>query len=278
MVSGWVKPMEGAMCSPVSERTGDGRAGSNETSGIPDDSMARLVADLRQSNADLEQFAYMVSHDLREPLRMVTSYAQLLERRCAGQLDGEAIEFLHYLTDGARRMERMIEDILRFARAGRSAALPSAFSSRDALDAALEDLGAAMEEVGGAVTVGTMPDIVADRSQVERLFENLLGNALKYHRPGIPPVIHVEGGEIASGWQFSVSDNGEGIAAADHQAVFKLFERLHGRDKPGTGLGLAICKKIVDHHGGRIWVESTPGEGATFYFTLGHLPAHRNMP
>lgn len=278
MVPGWGEPMEGAMYPPVSERTGDGRAGTNDASGKSDDSLERLIADLRQSNAELEQFAYMVSHDLREPLRMVTSYAQLLERRCAGQLDGEAMEFLHYLTDGARRMERMIEDILRFARAGRSASLPSAFPSRDALDSALEDLGAAMEEAGGIVTVGPMPNIVADRSHIERLFENLLGNALKYHRPGTPPVIHVEGVEIAGGWQFSVADNGEGIAPNDCQKVFMVFERLHGRDIPGTGLGLAICKKIVDHHCGRIWVESTPGEGSTFYFTLRHLQIPRKMP
>ncbi|HSV29492.1 MAG TPA: ATP-binding protein, partial [Candidatus Omnitrophota bacterium] len=230
--------------------------------------MRETVAELKRSNAELEQFAYVVSHDLREPLRMVTAYAQLLGRRYAGQLDADGEEFLHYVTDGARRMERLIDDILAFSRVGRCAVPPSGFESGDALQTVLDDLRPAIAETGAEVMVGPMPAIVADRGQIERLFENLLANALKYRDPERPLRITVSGEEASTIWQFSVADNGIGIDSADFDRIFMVFERLHGREVPGTGLGLAICKKIVERHGGRIWVDSALGAGSTFHLTL----------
>ncbi|MGE5547838.1 MAG: sensor histidine kinase [Solirubrobacterales bacterium] len=227
-----------------------------------------MIADLRRSNAELEQFAYVVSHDLREPLRMVSSYAQLLSRRLGPGLDADSAEFLHYITDGARRMEGLIQDVLTFSRVGRCAIPPKAFASRDALDCVLDDLQHLIAETGARVDIGPMPTVVGDRGQIERLFENLVANALKYHRPDAPPCVRIQGEERPDAWTFSVADNGIGIDGADRDRVFMVFERLHGREIPGTGLGLAICKKVVERHGGRIWVESKRNQGSTFFFTL----------
>lgn len=232
------------------------------------DALRQSIAELRRSNEELEQFAHVVSHDLREPLRMVTAYAQLLSRRYAGRLDDDADQFIAYITEGAHRMERLIDDILDFSRVGRAECHRAPLDSRLALDAALADLQPRIAESQARLTIAAMPRILADEVQMERLFANLVGNALKYHRPGVPPEILVRGEECDEGWHFSVADNGEGIAPADQERVFMVFARLHGKDNPGTGLGLAICKKIVERHGGRIWVESVPGRGSTFHFVL----------
>lgn len=232
------------------------------------ETLRATVADLRRSNAELEQFAYVVSHDLREPLRMVTAYSQLLARRYADRLDEDGQEFLNFITDGAHRMERLIDDILSYSRVGRCAIPPQAFAARQALDAALDDLSTQIQDTGASLEIGPLPDIVGDRGQIERLFENLVGNALKYCRPDVPPVIRIQGVEQPDCWSFQVADNGNGIDPADWDRIFMVFERAHGRDVAGTGLGLAICKKIVERHRGRIWLDSTPGEGSTFHFTL----------
>ncbi|MEW5728675.1 MAG: ATP-binding protein [Pseudomonadota bacterium] len=232
------------------------------------ETLKAAVSDLRRSNAELEQFAYVVSHDLREPLRMVSAYSQLLAKRYAGALDADGQEFLHYITDGAHRMERLIDDILTFSRVGRCAVPPQAFPARAAVEAALDDLSTLIAETGADIEVGPLPEIVADRGQIERLFENLVSNALKYRRPDAAPVIRIQGQRMVDCWWFQVSDNGIGIEPAEQDRVFLVFERLHGREVPGTGLGLAICKKIVERHGGSIWLDSTPGEGSTFHFTL----------
>lgn len=238
-----------------------------EDGGCPE-TLRAAIADLRRSNAELEQFAYVVSHDLREPLRMVSAYSQLLSKRYAGILDGDGQEFLHYITDGARRMERLIDDILAFSRVGRCAIPPQAFPVQAAVGAALDDLAAMIADTGASIEVGPLPAIVADRGQIERLFENLICNALKYRKASVAPIIRIHGHGTAEGWKFQVADNGVGIEPAEQERVFLVFERLHGREVPGTGLGLAICKKIVERHGGHIWVESTPGVGSTFHFTI----------
>ncbi|CAA7614107.1 ATP-binding protein [Magnetospirillum sp. UT-4] len=231
------------------------------------DALAAMVEELRRSNAELEQFAHVVSHDLREPLRMVSSYAQLLARRYGDSLDEDGRTFIHFITDGAARMERLIEDILDFSRAGAATRL-EAFPAARAVDAALDDLGPVMAEHRAAIRVAPLPEVVADETGIERLFANLIGNAVKYRRPDLAPTIVVTGEECAEGWHFAVADNGEGIAPEDHERIFMVFARLHGRDRPGTGLGLPICRKIVERHGGRLWVDSRPGHGSTFHFTL----------
>jgi signal transduction histidine kinase len=224
--------------------------------------------ELARTNAELEQFAYIASHDLQEPLRIVTSYLDLLRRRYRSRLDTDANEFIDYAVDAATRMRHLIDDLLAYSRAGRADIPNETADSREVVAEAIANLQPAMAEAGATVTLGTLPELACRPRQLAQVFQNLIGNALKYRGPAAPTV-HVAALRRGGDWEFAVADNGIGIDPRYHERIFLIFQRLHGKeDFPGTGIGLALCKKIVESHGGRIWVESTPGTGATFRFTL----------
>lgn len=226
------------------------------------------VAELNRSNEELGQFAYIASHDLQEPLRMVASYTRLLSRRYKGQLDAQANEFIDFAEDGANRMQRLIQDLLAYSRIGSRGEERRELESEVALCHALMNLRGAIEESGAVVTYGPLPIISGDETQLIQLFQNLIGNAIKYQGPGVP-LIHVSAVSEGGKWVFSVDDNGLGIDDQYFEKIFGMFQRLHRRDEfEGTGIGLAICKKIVERHGGLISVESRPGQGSTFRFDL----------
>ena len=226
------------------------------------------LADLARSNKDLEQFAYVASHDLQEPLRMVSSYTQLLARRYRGQLDSTAEKYIAYAVDGANRMQRLIEDLLAYSRVGARARGFEPVDSAAALDQALANLKATIEQSGAVVTHDPLPRVVHDKLLLAQLFQNLIGNAIKFHVEA-PPRIHVSARQKGEEWVLAVRDNGIGIDPQYAERIFTIFQRLHTNEEyPGTGIGLAICKKIVERGGGRIWVESQPGKGSTFYFTV----------
>jgi PAS domain S-box-containing protein len=261
-----------------------------------EETLRRTVADLARSNAELEQFAYVASHDLQEPLRMVSSYMQLLAKSYQGQLDAEADEFIGYAVDGAQRMQGLISDLLAYARVGTRGQPAVPTDCEAVLTQVLDDLECALAESQAQVTHDPLPTVLADAGQLAQLFQNLIGNAIKFHGAE-PPRVHVSAqlqiadrrlltarpavsgihetnlksqiGNPQSEWLFAVRDNGIGIEPEYWERIFVIFQRLHLRTEyPGTGIGLAICKKIVERHGGRIWVESDPGQGSTFYFTL----------
>lgn len=224
--------------------------------------------ELERSNADLEQFAYVASHDLQEPLRMVTSFTQLLAKRYRGKLDSDADEFIAYIVDGATRMHVLINDLLAYSRLGSRAVEVAPTDCEAILADAVANLAGAIEESGATVTHDPLPSLMVDRNQLSRLFQNLIGNAVKF-RAADPPVVHVSARRNGGEWLFSVQDNGIGIDPEYFEQIFLIFRRLHGTSKySGTGIGLAICRKIVRQHGGKIWIESQPGKGSTFYFTL----------
>ncbi|WP_185961485.1 PAS domain S-box protein [Telmatospirillum sp. J64-1] len=227
---------------------------------------------LERSNDDLEQFAYAISHDLKEPLRTVNMYLQLIERRYKGKLDGDGEIFIGFATDGAKRMTRMIEDLLQYSRVNTRGRELVPVDSGEALGAALENLAVSIDDCQAQVVVaGDMPPVMADAAQLVRLFQNLLGNAVKYRHADRTPLIEVSVRREEDGnqWIFAVADNGIGIDPAQNDRIFQVFQRLHPPGQyPGSGIGLAVAKRIVERHGGRIWVNSAPGEGATFFFTL----------
>ncbi len=223
---------------------------------------------LKQSNAELEQFAYVASHDLQEPLRMVASYVQLLERRYKGRLDGDADEFIGYAVDGANRMRALIDDLLTYSRVGRLGKPFEPVDLNKTMAVVLQNLSATIDDSNAQVTYDKLPVVKADGGQLAQLFQNLIGNAIKFHGKEKPKV-HISVKEQDSQYLFAVKDNGIGINPEYYERLFKIFQRLHTREEyPGSGIGLAICKKIVERHGGRIWVESQSGIGSTFYFTL----------
>lgn len=224
--------------------------------------------ELIRSNEELRQFAYVASHDLQEPLRTVGSYAQLLRRRCQGRLDTSADEFIHYIVDGVTRMHVLLNDMLAYSRVTDSQRKPlAAVNCELVVDAALLNLEASIKETQAQVTRDPLPTVMADDVQLTQVFQNLIGNGIKY-RGDQPPCVHVSAREGDGEWIFGVRDNGIGIDAKYHERIFGIFKRLHGKDLPGTGMGLAICKKIIERHGGRVWVDSRAGEGAHFQFTI----------
>ncbi|AKQ69285.1 Phytochrome, two-component sensor histidine kinase [Myxococcus hansupus] len=239
-----------------------------------EESLQQHVQELARSNEELQQFAYVASHDLQEPLRMVASYTQLLGRRYKGKLDSDADEFIHYAVDGVNRMQRLIQDLLAYSRVGtRGKDLRPCDTSR-AMARATANLRAAIEETHATVEHGPLPAVLADETQLTQLFQNLVGNALKFHGDA-PPRVQVSAEAQGEEVCFTVRDFGIGIAPEYFERIFVIFQRLHGKEEyPGTGIGLAICKKIVERHGGRIGVESRPGEGTAFWFTLPAVPPH----
>ena len=227
------------------------------------------VQELARSNEELGQFAYIASHDLQEPLRMVASYTELLARRYKGRLDSDADEFIAFAVDGANRMQRLIEDLLMFSRVGTRGTDLLGISSEEALQQALINLRGSIEESGAVVTHDLLPEVLADETQLIQLFQNLVGNAVKYRSSAVPRVNISAAIDGQGRWSFAVADNGLGIEPQYFEKIFGMFQRLHKREEyAGTGIGLAICKKIVERHGGGINVESQPGQGSTFTFTL----------
>ncbi len=224
--------------------------------------------DLARSNENLEQFAYVASHDLQEPLRVMSSYSQLLEKRYKGRLDQDADDFIAFIVDAAARMQKLITDLLAYSRAGRETTGMVAVDCEKVVRRLVNSMAATIESAKGEVTFDALPTIRAHESSLIQLFQNLIGNALKF-RGEQPPRIHIRASQTGGEWVFSVSDNGIGIEPQYSQRIFMIFQRLHPRNKyPGTGIGLSICKKIVESMGGRIWVESEPGKGSTFYFSV----------
>jgi signal transduction histidine kinase len=231
--------------------------------------LTKQAEELARSNAELEQFAYVASHDLQEPLRMISSYTQLIMRRYGASFEGEAKEFMDFVVDGAARMKRLIEDLLAYSRVGTHGKELQPTECQPALDKAIANLRAAIEESGALITHDRLPLVQADASQLAQLFQNLIGNAIKFRRESEVPSIHVSVTDEGAAWAFAVKDKGIGIEPQYFERIFMVFQRLHGKGEyAGTGIGLAICKKVVDRHGGRMWVESRPDEGSKFCFTL----------
>ena len=224
--------------------------------------------ELAQSNKDLEQFAYVASHDLQEPLRMVSNFTDLLARRYKGKFDKDADEFIEFILDGSRRMRSLVEDLLAFSRVGSRGKALEYINSEAVFKNTLSQLSLAIEQSSAEITFDKLPMVLADDTQMGQVFQNLLSNAIKFHSDQ-PLKIHVSAKKSEDQWVFSVKDNGLGIDPEHFDRIFLMFQRLHGKDEyPGTGIGLAVCKRIIDRHGGKIWIESDKGKGSTFYFSL----------
>ena len=233
-----------------------------------DELIQQHAEELARSNADLEQFAYVASHDLQEPLRMVTSYVQILEEDYDGQLDADAHRYIGYAVDGATRMRHLIEDLLEYSRVSSQKEPLEWTDCNDVVKGVLGDLNSVLEDSGALVTYEDLPTVRGDASKLGQLFQNLVSNGIKFSGDK-PARVHISAENKSGEWVFSVRDQGIGIAPRHQKRIFQMFQQLHTRAEfPGTGIGLAVCYKIVQRHGGRIWVESEPGEGSTFYFTI----------
>lgn len=230
--------------------------------------METLMGELKRSNRELQQFAYVASHDLQEPIRMVASFTQLLERRYKGRLDDDADDFIKFIVEGATRMQHLIEDLLTYSRVTTSAEPFNKIDLEDVYKESIANLKLMIDETNAEITHDPLPRVSADRSQIIQLFQNLLGNSMKF-KGKEDPKIHISVNRDDYSWVFEFADNGIGISPDHQERIFRVFQRLHTREEyPGTGIGLAVCEKIVQRHGGRIWIESKPGEGAKFFFTL----------
>jgi signal transduction histidine kinase len=233
-----------------------------------EEELIQLSDELKRSNADLQQFACAASHDLQEPLRVIAGFIKRLEKRYRDKLDDRAHEFIDYAVEGVGRMERLIRDLLAYSQIETKGKRFTPINCGEALEQALFGLQSAVEESHAEVTYDILPGVIGDAPQLSRLFQNLIGNAIKFHGKDVPR-IHITAEHTGNEWIFSVRDNGIGIDPADFDRIFVVFQRLHSREEyGGTGIGLAICKKIVERHGGRIWVESEPGNGSTFFFSI----------
>ncbi|GAA3817255.1 sensor histidine kinase [Sphaerisporangium flaviroseum] len=231
--------------------------------------LTRQTRELKRSNSELEQFAYVASHDLQEPLRKVASFTQMLEQRYADQLDDRAKQYIDFAVDGAKRMQVLINELLTFSRIGRTNAESVPFDLNDAVDLALRNLAARLEDSGGRVEVGELPTIIGDRTQLVMLCQNLISNALKFRHPDRAPVVCIQAQRVGAEWRISVTDNGIGIEPRFADKIFLIFQRLHNRDQyEGTGIGLALCRKIVAYHGGRIELDIAHTGGTRFLITL----------
>jgi len=233
-----------------------------------EEQLASYARELERSNKELEEFAYLASHDLQEPLRMVGSFLQLLQQRYQDRLDGQANEYIYYAVEGAARMKRLINDLLNYSRTKREWLIEQVDITCTVRDA-LQNLAASVNESGAVVHYENMPVLAADPGQMLQLFQNLIGNAIKFRKKDGKPVINISASKMNASWLFAVEDNGIGIHQQYSDKIFVIFKKLHGKERyEGTGIGLAIAKKIVERHGGKIWFESLPGQGTTFYFTL----------
>jgi signal transduction histidine kinase len=234
--------------------------------------LEQQAADLRRSNDELEQFAYVASHDLQEPLRKVASFCQMLQRRYGGQLDEKADQYIEFAVDGAKRMQQLINDLLAFSRVGRTSEGMAPVSAREAAERALSALDAAVEAAEARVDIGDLPRVMADDTLLTQLFQNLIGNAIKFRAPGRPPVVTLRASREDEVWHFTCADNGIGIDPEYAERVFVIFQRLHPKDQyTGTGIGLSLCKKIVEYHGGRIWLDTdrpAAAVGSVVHWTL----------
>ena len=230
--------------------------------------LTKLVSELKISNKELEQFAYVASHDLQEPLRMITSFTQLLEKRYKGQLDSDADDYIGFVVDGAHRMKDLIDDLLEFSRLNTEVREFELVIMEIALEDVLRNLKPAIKENNARITHDYLPNIMGDHVQIIQLLQNLIGNAIKF-KGNNPPDIHISAKDNEDEWLFSISDKGIGIDKNHQKQIFSIFKRLHTREEyPGTGIGLSISKRIVERHGGQIWIESELGKGSTFYFTI----------
>lgn len=231
--------------------------------------IARMNSELIRSNTELGQFAYVASHDLQEPLRMITGYLQLLERRYHDKIDAEGSEFIRYAVEGALRMKRLIEDLLALSRAGTQAVNFRPVEAQKLFETACANLAVSIRETGSQISAGPLPLILGDPGLLTQVFQNLIANAIKFRRKGQAATIHVSAEKTSAGTVFSVQDNGIGIEPRHRERIFGIFERLHSTDQyEGSGVGLAITRRILERHGGRIWVESNSGEGSTFFFLI----------
>lgn len=236
----------------------------------------RLLADIERSNRDLEQFAYVASHDLKEPLRMVSSYVQLLARKYQGRLDEKADLWIGFAVEGATRMEKLIEGLLGYSRTGTAAERWKPIDANEVFAQALANLSSAIRECGAIITRDDLPPVLGDETQLLQLFQNLIGNAIKYRKEETRPRVHASAGTDGNMQQFSIKDNGIGVESGHYDRIFQIFQRLHSHDRyAGAGIGLAVCKRIVEGHHGRIWIESSPGSGFTFFFIVPAMSEER---
>jgi light-regulated signal transduction histidine kinase (bacteriophytochrome) len=234
-----------------------------------EEALERKTEELERSNRELQMFAYVTSHDLQEPLRGIASFTQLLAKRYGKDLDSEAQEFMKFITDGTTRMQQLIHDLLAFSRVQTRGEPFSPVDINNVLEEVKVNLRVAIEETGAVLTTDPLPVITADRTQIIQVFQNLIQNAIKFRKKDETPRVHVTAERNGDEWVFSVRDNGIGIEPQYFEKIFVIFQQLHSKGEyPGTGIGLAIAKRIIERHGGRIWVESEPGRGSTFSFTI----------